>query len=206
MTGSAQKWFQIPDGTRLAIWQEPGARRPEILLVHGLASNARLWDAVVMHLNASGYGTLQIDLRGHGISDKPDSGYDFATLSSDLASVISEMMRPPVIAVGQSFGGNLVMELATRSSGLVSSIVCVDGGFIDLSERFGTWEACLAALTPPPLDHLSAASLDEAAAELYAGWSPAAIAAQLANLEEAEDGSMRRRLPLEHHLSILRAM
>ena len=200
------EWYRAQDGTRLAVWHQPGSRRPEILLVHGLASNARLWDAVAVHLNGSGRGTLQIDLRGHGVSDKPDSGYDFATMSSDLAGVILETMRPPVIAVGQSFGGNLVMELAVRSSELISSIVCVDGGFIDLAQRFGTWEACVADLTPPPLDHLSADSLGEAAAQLYAAWPPEAIAAQLANLEEAEDGSIRRRLSLAHHLSLLRAM
>ncbi|HJU80232.1 MAG TPA: alpha/beta hydrolase [Acidimicrobiia bacterium] len=200
------EWYRAEDGTRLAFWHEPCLRRPSILLVHGLASNARLWDAVAVHLNGSGRGTLQIDLRGHGVSDKPDSGYDFATMSSDLAGIILEMMRPPVIAVGQSFGGNLVMEMAVRSSELVSSIVCVDGGFIDLAQRFGNWEACVAALTPPPLDHLSAASLGEAAAELYAGWPPEAIAAQLANLEEADDGSIRRRLSVAHHLSLLRAM
>ncbi|MGH9890920.1 MAG: alpha/beta fold hydrolase, partial [bacterium] len=85
-------------------------------------------------------------------------------------------------------------------------VVCIDGGFIDLSSQFGTWEACLAAQTPPPLTHLSPASLAEAAAELYSGWQPEAIAAQLANLEETEDGSIQRRLPLRHHLSILRAM
>ncbi|MGH8959201.1 MAG: alpha/beta fold hydrolase, partial [Acidimicrobiia bacterium] len=206
MTGSAHTWFQTSDGSRLAVWDEPGPRRPEILLVHGLASNARLWDAVVMHLNASGHGTMQVDLRGHGMSDKPDSGYDFATMTSDLAALISARMQPPVMAVGQSFGGNLVIELATRSPELVSSLVCIDGGFIDLAQRFETWEATMTALTPPPLRHLSAASLVEAATELYSGWQPEAIAAQLANLEEAEDGSIRRRLSLAHHLSILRAM
>lgn len=206
MTGIPHEWLHSPDGTRLAVWKASGSRFPQLLLVHGLASNARLWDAVVGHLNASGYGTVQVDLRGHGVSDKPDAGYDFATMSADLAAIISEMMGPPVIAVGQSFGGNLVMELAARKPELISSIVCVDGGFIDLAQRFGTWEATVAALTPPPLDHLNAASLAEAAAELYAGWPPEAIAAQLANLEEAENGSIRRRLSLDHHLSLLRAM
>ena len=206
MTGIPDDWVSTQDGTKLAVWSEPGTRLPQILLVHGLASNARLWDGVAVHLGATGHGTLQLDLRGHGMSEKPDRGYDFPTMCSDLAAVIAAMMQPPVVVAGQSFGGNLAIELATRSPELVSSIVCVDGGFIDLAQKFETWEACLAALTPPPLSHLSAASLGEAAAELYSGWRSEAIAAQLANLEEAEDGSIRRRLPLAHHLSILRAM
>lgn len=197
---------QIADGSRLAVWTQKGTRSPQILLVHGLASNARLWDGAVALLVAAGYPTVQVDLRGHGLSDKPDTGYDFPTLATDLAGLIADRMKPPVMAVGQSFGGNLVLDLAVRSPELISSIVCVDGGFIDLAAQFGNWEPCATALTPPPLTHLTAASLAEAAAELYSGWPPEGIEAQLANLEEAEDGSIQRRLALPHHLAILRAM
>jgi pimeloyl-ACP methyl ester carboxylesterase len=200
------EWHGTADSTRLAIWKHGGGRSPQILLVHGLASNTRLWDGVAAHLNASEYGTVQVDLRGHGLSDKPERGYDFDTMSRDLAGLVEATMEGPVLAVGQSFGGNLVLELATRYPSIVSSIVCVDGGFIDLATQFASWEECVAALTPPPLTHLTADSLAEAAAELYSGWPPDAISAQLANLEEAPDGSIRRRLSLPNHLSLLEAM
>ena len=40
-----------------------------MLLVHGLASNARLWDGVMDHL--PGVHSVAVDARGHGAS--PDS-------------------------------------------------------------------------------------------------------------------------------------
>ena len=54
-----------------------------VLLVHGLASNARLWDGVASRLAADGHPVAAVDQRGHGQSDKPDGGYDFATLTED---------------------------------------------------------------------------------------------------------------------------
>src|SRR5262245_45283564 len=50
-----------------AIPRLDGDRVP-VLLVHGLASNARLWDGVGEELSARGYPSVAIDLRGHGRS------------------------------------------------------------------------------------------------------------------------------------------
>jgi alpha-beta hydrolase superfamily lysophospholipase len=58
------------DGARLAVrrWRADGA---PILLVHGLASNARTWDGVAEALVAAGHDVAAVDLRGHGAS--PDA-------------------------------------------------------------------------------------------------------------------------------------
>src|SRR5512142_360957 len=49
------------------------------LLVHGLSSNARLWDQVARVLVAAGHPVCAVDLRSHGESDAPPGGYDTAT-------------------------------------------------------------------------------------------------------------------------------
>src|SRR5262245_45473360 len=46
------------------------------VLVHGLASNLRLWDGVAEHLLSRGHTVVALDQRGHGRSDAPESGYD----------------------------------------------------------------------------------------------------------------------------------
>jgi pimeloyl-ACP methyl ester carboxylesterase len=193
------------DGVDLATWTLAGGR-PEFLLVHGLASNARLWDGVAKGLNGLGHGIVSLDQRGHGRSEKPVDGFDFGTLAADLAGLIEQRMAPPVIAAGQSFGGNLVIELAASHPGLVSGVVCVDGGFVDLRGVWQDWEDAKTALTPPPLDHLRADTLVSETAKLFRGWPQEGVAAQLANLEAMPDGKVRRRLRLESHLQILRAM
>src|SRR6266540_576228 len=62
------------------------SRRP-FVLVHGLSSNARLWDGVAGRLAAHGHPVYAVDLRSHGESDRPAEGYDTATAAADLDAV-----------------------------------------------------------------------------------------------------------------------
>jgi len=94
---------------------------PGFVLVHGLASNALLWRAGAEMLSQGdpragwGHAVTEIDLRGHGESDVPASGYDTATAAGDVAAVIATLgLGRPVVA-GQSWGGNVAVELAARS-------------------------------------------------------------------------------------------
>ena len=177
-----------------------GRRRPEFLLVHGLASNARLWDGVAAVCIGGAHGVRSVDLRGQGLSAKPKDGFEFETMASDLAGLIEQRMSPPVIAAGQSFGGNLVLELAARHPELVSGVVCVDGGFVDLQSAWPDWNDALQLLTPPPLDHLHGERLSTDAAAVFPGWPEEGVNAQLANLEIQTDGRVTRRLALDSHL------
>ncbi len=135
----------------IAIREWNGAGQ-DIVLVHGLASNARTWDLVAQGLSAAGHHVVSIDQRGHGQSDKPDTGYGFEDVTADLAAVIDAMgLEFPIIA-GQSWGGNVVVDFAARYPGMLSGLVLVDGGLIDLSQRPGaTWETIAVDLKPPNL-------------------------------------------------------
>ena len=62
------------------------------VLVHGLASNARMWDGVAAELAAAGHPVVWIDQRGHGQSGKPDDGYDFTTIVNDTIRFITLLL------------------------------------------------------------------------------------------------------------------
>ena len=84
---------------------------PAILLVHGLASNARIWD-LLAPLLAPNFRLVAIDQRGHGVSDKPDDGYDLATIAGDLAGAIVALgWSRPLVRTADS--------LAIRRAGIV---------------------------------------------------------------------------------------
>ena len=83
------------------------------VLVHGLASNARLWDGVAARLAAAGHPVLAVDQRGHGRSEEPADGYTTDRCADDLLA-LTEVLglvgdRAPV-AVGKSWGGNVVVS------------------------------------------------------------------------------------------------
>ncbi len=77
------------DTPRLALSvRDHAGGEPAILALHGLASNARWWDLVADRL-VPAHRVIAVDLPGHGLSDRPDTGYDFDTVSADLEGLLA---------------------------------------------------------------------------------------------------------------------
>jgi pimeloyl-ACP methyl ester carboxylesterase len=193
--------FTVAPGVGLHLRRWPGGGRP-FLLVHGLSSNARLWDRVARTLAAAGHPVTAVDLRSHGESDAPPGGYDTATAAEDLAAI---GIRDAVVA-GQSWGGNVVVSLAARHPELVAALALVDGGWLAPATEFPSWEAAEAALRPPDIDGLPAVRLRDFLRESHPDWSAEALAATEANLRVWPDGSLTRRLSIPRHMQIVRSM
>jgi pimeloyl-ACP methyl ester carboxylesterase len=197
---------RLPGGPRLALRRADGAGRP-FLLVHGLSSNARLWDGTGRRLAAAGHEVVAVDQRGHGRSEQAEGGYTTPQCAADLAALCPELGlvgdRAPV-AAGQSWGGNVVLHLAAER-GDVAGVAFVDGGFIWMGERYPTFEQCWAELAPPQLDGVTLADLTERFRGWFADFPPEGVEGQLANLTEV-DGLARPRLTREHHREILRSL
>jgi pimeloyl-ACP methyl ester carboxylesterase len=184
----------------------PGGTGSSYLLVHGLASNARLWDGVGRSLAQAGHDAVAVDLRGHGRSDKPDGGYDFASVSEDLRGLIAALGLVRPILAGQSWGANVVLDFAVRYPDLARGIVLVDGGLTDLRDAFPTWEVCWARLAPPQLVGLPLANVESYFRTNHADWPKEGLEGSLANFEIRPDRTIAPWLTREHHQAILAAM
>jgi pimeloyl-ACP methyl ester carboxylesterase len=192
-------------GLHVRVWEVADGGAP-FLLVHGLASNARLWDGVAEVLAARGHRVAALDLRGHGHSDKPDDGYDYDTVCDDVVAVADALAMDRPVAVGQSWGGNVVLELAARLGGDVRGVACIDGGTLDLQARFATWEECADALSPPRLNGTPFSEIERTLRRLHADWPETGIRGALACFEVRDDGTVAPWLTRERHLAILREM
>jgi pimeloyl-ACP methyl ester carboxylesterase len=197
---------EVSPGVTLRVRVWPGTGGVPYLLVHGLSSNARLWDQVAARLGTAGRPAYAVDQRSHGESDAPADGYDTATAAADLAMVCERLGLPPVVAVGQSWGGNVVVRLAAEHPTLVAGVALVDGGWIDLSADFDTWPECERALRPPDVDAMRPDQVRDHITREHPDWSAAAIEATLANLRVTPDGWLRRRLAIPDHMRIVRSM
>ena len=62
----------VADGVELRCLVRRGANGTPLLLVHGLASNARLWDEVAAIIAGAGHDSVAVDQRGHGRSTQTD--------------------------------------------------------------------------------------------------------------------------------------
>ena len=106
-----------------------GSGQP-VILMHGWPLSSDSWDDQAMAFAQSGFRAISYDRRGFGRSTQPWSGYDYDTLSDDLAEVIAQTGAKDAILVGFSMGGGEVARYMSRHSGasvakavLVSSIV-----------------------------------------------------------------------------------
>ena len=190
---------------RLSVRELDGRKRP-FLLVHGLASNARLWDRVARRLASAGHRVVAVDLRGHGRSEQAASGYDTDTNADDVAALARELDLRNLVIAGQSWGGNVVLSLAARHPGVVAAVACVDGGWLKPSDTFATFDECRHALAPPVLDGVRFTDIAARIRQAHPGWSEDAVDATLANLVELPTGGVRARLSREHHRQILRSL
>ncbi|MEM7066647.1 MAG: alpha/beta hydrolase [Cyanobacteria bacterium P01_B01_bin.77] len=107
-------------------WQTTGE---PVLLLHGLADHALVWTAVGEQL-ADTYHPVAVDMRGHGDSDKPDSGYDFDTVVADLVQLMEHLNWPAAHMVGHSWSGKVATYWATRQPERFLSMVLVDPIFV----------------------------------------------------------------------------
>src|SRR5215475_6517774 len=97
----------LPSGVTLHVRSDGDANGPDFLLIHGLASNARLWDETAAVLVAAGHRAFAADLRGHGESDLPDGDIGTGTAARDVAGVADQLGLSAAIVAGQSWGGNV---------------------------------------------------------------------------------------------------
>ncbi len=186
----------------------PGGGRRPVLCVHGLASNARLWDEVADLLEARGHPVMAVDLRGHGASAAAaDFGADpTLTAAADLAAVCVAVGWDRPVVVGQSWGGNVALQLAADAPDLVHGLALVDGGWLHLGDRWRSVEDAWVELAPPVLVGRPAEVLRTDLAGAHPGWSAPAVSATMASLEQLADGTVRPWLSREWHKAIVASL
>ena len=207
MVQAAIDGYFSTNGIRLHYRDWGGTGRPLVLL-HGLASSCHIWDLVAPQL-AEDFAVIAVDQRGHGLSDKPESGYDFATVGRDLEGVIrARGLEKPVI-VGHSWGADVALEFAVAYPDVAAGICFVDGGMIEPSARPGmTLEKAREDMAPPVFAGMTSLALRDRFRNRVRPFPlpPEFDQVLMSNFEVLEDGSVRTRLSRENHLRIIDAL
>nr|WP_314860927.1 alpha/beta hydrolase [uncultured Undibacterium sp.] len=121
-------YLNTKDGAQL-FEKDWGTGQP-VILIHGWPLSSYSWDAQAMAIADAGYRAIAYGRRGFGRSSQTWNGYDYDTLSDDLAAVIEYTEAQNAIIIGFSMGGGEVARYMSRHAGksvakvvLVSSIV-----------------------------------------------------------------------------------
>ena len=92
----------------------PHPGNPRIVLIHSLALDSSVWNAVVQDL-ARDFEILTYDCRGHGQSDGGPSPYTIRLFADDLAAILDRCKWPAAIIAGCSMGGCTAQAFAAST-------------------------------------------------------------------------------------------
>lgn len=101
---------------------------PPVVLLHGLLVGSLAgWYFTAAPVLARRHRVLLYDLRGHGRSERPPSGYGVAAQATDLEALLGALgVDGPADLVGHSFGGLVALRFALDHAEAVRRLVVVD--------------------------------------------------------------------------------
>lgn len=107
----------------------PDGDRPVVVCVHGLAVVDNAATSFVLGFDlAKDADVVAYDLRGHGRSEQPPTGYSLTDHVADLVALLDALdLTAPVHLVGFSYGGAIVTLAAARHPERVASLTLLDG-------------------------------------------------------------------------------
>lgn len=110
--------------------------RPPVVFLHGLImDNLSSWYYTLAPAVAMAHDVVCYDLRGHGRSDRPPSGYRLEDAVDDLFGVVDALgLTGPVHLVGNSFGGTIAIAAALWRPERVAGL-----GLIEAHPAFAGW-------------------------------------------------------------------
>lgn len=94
-----------------------------------------MWDGVLPYFSES-YRMVAPDLRGHGKTDKPETGYHIEDMANDVYLLLQALKIDVCHVVGSSMGAEIGLCLAAAHPEKVASLVC-EGALYNEFGEFG---------------------------------------------------------------------
>lgn len=118
------RFLTVDDGTRIHFLAND-ADAPALVLVHGWCSRADHFAPQLQHFSPS-FHVIAVDRRGHGMSDRPESGYSARRHAHDLDAVLDAQGVTTAVLVGHAGGCPSVLEFVARHPDRCRALVLLD--------------------------------------------------------------------------------
>ena len=129
----------LQNGVRIH-YQQVG-EGPDLVMVHGLTGNLAVWHLRIASELSRHFRILTYDLRGHGHSDTPRSGYSADAMAEDLIQLLDGLeIERPLIA-GHSYGADIALYHALRHPERVGEVIAIEAALpaLEESRRHDGW-------------------------------------------------------------------
>ena len=155
--GLRERFISLASGMRVRVVESGPEDGPPIVFVPGWACGAWMFHANLPALGAAGFRAIAVELKGHGLSDKPVSAEDYTldAMRDHLIAILDALALRVTGLVGHSMGAPIAAYAASVIPDRVTGLVMVAPvGFAGVP---GMW--LFRALTPEfALPFLSRAS------------------------------------------------
>lgn len=116
------------NGVRL-FYQQSGDG-PDVVLVHAVTSNQAVWVfSGLVEALAADFRVTAYDLRGHGMSERPATGYTSVVMAEDFRAFHAALGLKPAFLIGHSFGGVVSAHAALTAPECVRGVLLSDSFF-----------------------------------------------------------------------------
>tara|TARA_R110001583_G_scaffold96615_1_gene240976 strand:+ start:5669 stop:6508 length:840 start_codon:yes stop_codon:yes gene_type:complete len=173
--------------------------KPIILLMHGLTANAHCFDSFLEGLKD--FHILSVNLRGRGLSDKPNSNYTMEDHACDIIGLMDNLHIDRVVIGGHSFGALLSIFIAANYPERVTKVILMDA-----AARLHPNVKEMVAPAMLRLDKIWQ-NFDTYLSEMKAApyvkneWLPEMLSYYKADVKENKDGTFTTQSTL-HHMSL----
>lgn len=123
------RFIQVSPDTRLEVlnW---GGEGQAILFLAGLGNSEHVFDEFAPRF-ADKFQVYALTRRGFGASSQPQSGYDLATLTRDIITVLDSLAIQKVVLAGHSIAGEEMTKLAALHPDRIDRLVYLDAPMIE---------------------------------------------------------------------------
>ena len=109
---------------KFAVWHWKGSvQSKKILFIHATGFHSRVFDQVIKQL--PGYDCWAIDMRGHGLSSKPQPPYIWSEFPKDIVSIAQSLNLQFDLGIGHSMGGHSLCGAAALEP-IFKSLLLID--------------------------------------------------------------------------------
>ncbi len=121
------RFIELPSKLQVRVVEAGSESAPVVLLIPGWGCSAWIFSETILPLADAGFHAVAVDLKGHGLSDKPSSSSNYTMISmrDHVIEIIDALDSRPVRLVGHSMGGAIAGHVAAVAPGRVASAVFV---------------------------------------------------------------------------------
>lgn len=125
--GISIRWLTLPSGLRVRAAQAGDESAPPVVLLAGWGASLYMYRRNILPLADAGFRVSAVDLKGQGLSDKPDDPeeYTLESLTSHVLEVLDALGAERAAVVAQSMAGAVATHVAVTHPSRVNRLALV---------------------------------------------------------------------------------